>query len=55
MERVKNGLEVAPADLQAALSPLPELVRLLGPDGALVGLAKPGKTPGFLHAAVVLA
>lgn len=55
VERVKNGVEVAPEDLQAALSPLPELVRLLGPDGALVGLARPGKTPGFLHAAVVLA
>jgi tRNA pseudouridine55 synthase len=55
VERVKNGLEVAPEDLQAALSPLPELVRLLGPDGALVGLARPGKTAGFLHAAVVLA
>ena len=55
VERVRNGLEVAPDDLQAALSPLPELVRLLGPDGALVGLARPGKTPGFLHAAVVLA
>lgn len=55
VERVKNGLEVAPEDILAPVSPLPELVRLLGPDGALVGLAKPGKTPGFLHAAVVLA
>jgi tRNA pseudouridine55 synthase len=55
VERVKNGLEVAPEDLLAPLSPLPERVRLLGPDGALVGLAKPGKTPGFLHATVVLA
>lgn len=55
VERVKNGLEVAPEDLVAPVSPLPGLVRLLGPDGALVGLAKPGKTPGFLHAAVVLA
>jgi len=55
VERVRNGLEVAPEDLVAVVSPLPELVRLLGPDGALVALAKPGKTPGFLHAAVVLA
>ncbi len=55
VDRVRNGLEVAPDDLLAALSPLPELVRLMGPDGALVGLAKPGKTPGFLHATVVLA
>ena len=55
VERVRNGLEVAPEDLLAVVSPLPELVRLLGPDGALVGLARPGKTAGFLHAAVVLA
>ena len=30
------------------------IVRLLGPEGDLVGLAKPGKTPGFLHGWVVL-
>jgi tRNA pseudouridine55 synthase len=54
VERVKNGLEVAPGDLLAALSPVPDLVRLLGPDGTLIGLAKPGRTPGFLHAWVVL-
>ncbi len=47
VERVKNGLEVAPEDLLAALSPLPELVRLLGPDGALVGLAKTGQNARF--------
>ncbi|MSO62075.1 MAG: tRNA pseudouridine(55) synthase TruB [Acidobacteria bacterium] len=51
--RVKNGLEVAPGDLLAALSSLPELVRLMGPDGTLVGLARPAKTPGYLHCAVV--
>lgn len=54
VERVKNGVEIAPGDLQAVLSPLPDLVRLMGPDDALVGLAKPGKTAGFLHAAIVL-
>ncbi len=54
VERVKNGVEIGPGDLQAVLNPLPDLVRLMGPDGALVGLAKPGKTAGFLHAAVVL-
>ncbi len=52
--RVKNGLEVAPGDVLAALSPLPGLVRLLAPDGALVGLATPGKRAGFLHADIVL-
>jgi tRNA pseudouridine55 synthase len=54
VDRVKNGVEVAPGDLLAPLDPLPDLVRLLGPDGSLVGLAKPGKTPGFLHTAIVL-
>jgi tRNA pseudouridine55 synthase len=53
-ERVKNGLEVGPDDVPGGMSGITGLVRLLGPDGRLVGLAKPGKTPGFLHAAVVL-
>ena len=52
--RVRNGVEIALGDLVAPLSPLPELVRLLGHDGTLVGLARPGKTPGFLHASIVL-
>jgi tRNA U55 pseudouridine synthase TruB len=55
LARVKNGMEIAPGDLLTPLSPLAELVRLLGHDGTLVGLAKPAKTPGFLHAAIVLA
>ena len=38
----------------AARASLPDLIRLLGPDGDLVGLARPGKTPGFLHGWVVL-
>ena len=54
LARVKNGVEIAPGDLLTPLSPLPELVRLLGHDGTLVGLAKPGKTAGFLHASIVL-
>jgi tRNA pseudouridine55 synthase len=55
VERVKNGVEVAPADVVAPLVPLPPLVRLLGPDHRLVGVAKPGKQAGNLHAWVVLA
>jgi tRNA pseudouridine55 synthase len=54
LERLKNGVEMAPADLVAPLPALPPIVRLLGPDGDLVGLAKPGKTPGSLHGWVVL-
>jgi tRNA pseudouridine55 synthase len=52
--RVKNGVEVAPNDVLEPLTPLPPMVRLLGPDGDLVGLAKPAKAAGFLHGWVVL-
>lgn len=56
LARVRNGLEMGPGDLAEALPvPLPSLSRVLGPDGRLVGLARPGKTPGHLHAAVVFA
>ena len=54
LERLKNGVEMAPADLVAPLPSLPPIVRLLGPDGDLVGLARPGKTPGSLHGWIVL-
>jgi tRNA pseudouridine55 synthase len=55
LERLKNGVEVEPGDVLAPISPLPPLVRLLGPEGDLVGLARPGKAPGCLHGWVVLA
>ena len=51
--RIKNGVEITPGDLVSPLSPLPELVRVMGADGALVALAKPAKTLGFLHASIV--
>jgi tRNA pseudouridine55 synthase len=65
VERLKNGVELGPSDLvapleQSLLTAAPEapqkiiVVRLMGPDGGLVGLAKPSKTPGFLHGWVVL-
>jgi tRNA pseudouridine55 synthase len=54
LERLKNGVEMAPADLVSPLAVLPPIVRLLGPDGDLVGLARPGKTAGNLHGWVVL-
>ena len=54
LDRLKNGVEVGPGDVVTPLTPLPQLVRLLGPDGDLVGLARPAKTPGFLHGWVVL-
>jgi tRNA pseudouridine55 synthase len=54
LERLKNGVEMGPGDLIAPLPALPPIVRLLGPDGDLVGLAKPGKSLGNLHGWVVL-
>ncbi len=54
LERLKNGVEMAPSDLVAPLPTLPPIVRLLGPDGDLVGLAKPSKNLGHLHGWVVL-
>jgi tRNA pseudouridine55 synthase len=54
LARLKNGVEMEPGDFLAPLAALPPLVRLFGPDGDLVALARPGKTPGFLHGWVVL-
>ncbi len=54
LERLKNGVEIEPGDVLTPLTPLPPLVRLLGPDGTLVGLARPGKTADYLHGWVVL-
>ena len=54
LERLRNGVEIAPADLVRPIAPLPPMVRLLGPDGSLVGLARPGKAAGCLHGWVVL-
>ena len=55
LERLKNGVEMGPADLLEPLGDPAQVVRLLGPDGGLVALAKPGKEPGYLHGWVVLA
>jgi tRNA pseudouridine55 synthase len=54
VERLKNGVELGPADLVTPLAVLPPIVRLLGPDGDLLGLARPAKSQGFLHGWVVL-
>jgi tRNA pseudouridine55 synthase len=54
LERLKNGVEMAPSDLIAPLTTPSPIVRLLDPEGDLVALARPGKTPGFLHGWVVL-
>ena len=54
VDRLKNGVEMGPGDVVAPLPSLPAIVKLLGPDGDLVGLARPGKTLGNLHGWVVL-
>ena len=54
LERLKNGVEMGPNDLVAPITHPAAIVRLLTPDGDLAGLAKPAKTPGFLHGWVVL-
>jgi tRNA pseudouridine55 synthase len=54
LERLRNGVEMGPHDLVEALPASAPVVRLLGADGDLVGLARPGKSPGFLHGWVVL-
>jgi tRNA pseudouridine55 synthase len=54
LERLKNGVEMGPGDLVAPLAAPAPIVRLLGPDADLAGLARPAKTEGFLHGWVVL-
>lgn len=54
LERLKNGVEMGPADLVAPLAELPAIARFMSPDGDLVALARPGKVPGNLHGWVVL-
>jgi tRNA pseudouridine55 synthase len=69
VRRVTHGMELRPVDFtgggtlaspppgeRGTLAPPPpgRHWRLLSPDGKLLGLAEPSKTPGFLHPAVVL-
>ena len=54
LARLKNGVEMRPADLVTALQDGAPVVRVLGADGDLVALARAGKTRGFLHGWVVL-
>jgi tRNA pseudouridine55 synthase len=54
IERLKNGVEIGPADVVSPLTAVAPVVRIMGPDGDLVGLARPAKTAGFLHGWIVL-
>jgi tRNA pseudouridine55 synthase len=53
MDWVRHGRELGPRQTVRPPGVLPPFVRLLAPDGRLLGLADRGKTPGFLHPAVV--
>jgi tRNA pseudouridine55 synthase len=61
LRRALRGQDLAPADLAGNMAGaagdrhvISEYFRLVGPDGALVGIAEPSSKPGFLHPAVVL-
>ena len=49
----RHGRDLGPRQVVSPLALGPEVVRLVGPDGQLVGLADRAKLPGFLHPAVV--
>ena len=52
MRKIAHGRELDSSDWMGA-APVAAQMRVLAPDGRLVGLAKPSKTAGFLHPAVV--
>lgn len=54
LERLRNGVEMTPADLVAPFPALPPIVRLISHEGDLVGLARPAKNAGHLHGWIVL-
>lgn len=53
VEWARHGRELPPRILAGPPAGPSPLVRLLSPDGRLVGLAGPAKTPGFLHPSVI--
>lgn len=48
-----HGRDLGPNELVTPLATIPALVRMIDPDGRIVGLAEPAKMRGFLHPAVV--
>lgn len=49
----RHGRELGPHELSTPLAAIPDLVRMLAPDGRMIGLAERSNRPGFLHPAVV--
>jgi tRNA pseudouridine55 synthase len=60
VRHARFGRELGPSDSAAGFpaewrsDACPPQIRLLDPDGRLVGLARPASTPGLLHPAVIL-
>jgi tRNA pseudouridine55 synthase len=64
VRRVAHGRDVGPDDITAGVLPsgqgarlparAPQAVRLLDPQGELIGIALPSESPGVLHPSVVL-
>ncbi len=48
-----NGRDLGPSELVTPLTAIPPLMRMIAPDGRMLGLAERAKRPGFLHPAVV--
>ncbi|MCI0430323.1 MAG: tRNA pseudouridine(55) synthase TruB [Rhodospirillales bacterium] len=49
----RHGRDLGPAELLTPFPTLPPLVRLMGPDGQMVGLGEPSKALGLLHPVLV--
>ena len=49
----RHGRDLGARQLRHPLAVVPEIVRLIGPDGCFIGLAGPAKPPALLHPAVV--
>lgn len=48
-----HGRDLGPHELRTPLPVIPPMVRMMGPDERIVGLAEPAKMRGFLHPTVV--
>jgi tRNA pseudouridine55 synthase len=49
----RHGRDLGPREVATPLAVVPPLVRMMTPDGRLLGLAERSNMPGFLHPAVV--
>jgi tRNA pseudouridine55 synthase len=51
--RAVQGQDLGPADLVGGVAPAAAMLRLLSPEGRVIGIAQPAKTPGLLHPSMV--